>query len=569
MRTARKLFPTVFGLPPPVGTSDVAIATYTPLTDYVEAPAAECLNLLGQPALVSAGLSNIASSWAGMGPLSFTAVEPLLFRDRRAGFILALPSGAKGEIGVATAAAAGDLPELARHVFLDRLVLIEPSGTYSEMRATATLGTDGIVELCPDDPRRAAECSASSAPGSPARWPFRYEITRCATGCDSWCPSGTNVPVDCSRPPTAQCHGKDLEWRWPGQDIGARCQYEEWTLHCGSACSDGRCDAASPSLRFTVAAPTTGSHLLRLADESIAVFADDSAITFSPAGRELRRDLVPSGRLLAPIAAPDGAMFLLGSLGEVRKVGGKRPWSVHKAAAPGVNGGLALAGERLYVALGATVFMLDAQNGSEIEMVNLPAPVVSAPVVARSGELAVSLGTQIITWSKSRPLISGVLPEPSVGEPAITSDGKLVVATSDGSVHFGAGAGLHAVARFASSLRFGPVLTPDSGALFVTQASASAQSVLHRLALPSGRELWSVELGPGAEQPLVDARGHAWVSDSVGITAIDSGGHRRWSLDLRGQGGGRARLGGNGALYFRSFRRLTALEVAAASPFHP
>jgi outer membrane protein assembly factor BamB len=586
LATARELFPGVFGLP--AGSralkGGIGTALYQPITEYFpNVPPLECLNLLGQPAL-SGSFEGIAAD-PEMHPEGhhFTVITPFVFRDRRAGYILGIPSGVSGFAALVepSADAAPDAepvpPALDSNqgLFVDRLVLIEPDGQYSQGRTSIDFGEDGVVEVCPlDSKRRPAECKSddSTEPAAADALPYRYDVTRCAPGCDNLCPSGITELLDCSKPPPPVCAGQDLRLFFAGSDIGERCQYETWTLHCAKSCSAGRCDAASPTLAFSVPVKDQGRMFLRT-PEAPTVSSAQELLTFSKGGQELTRDKLEGTPERPLVPTPDGGAVFFGVAGHARKFGGAKPWQTPVPAKANVNAAFAVARGTVYAVLGSKLFLLDEASGQLRSTIDLPSDAKSAPVEGPNGSLFVSLGKELLVLAGTeRPGVRVPVPAAIVSAPLVGTRGEVVVATDDGNLSVVNGTAVKTLAKVGQFIRPGLALTPDGALLTVTSEKAhQGKCTLHAVALDTGQERWHAPVDDDSEPPLVDTRGDIFVMSDAGLTALSSSGARRWSLDLMGEGDhSHAVLGPSGTLYFTSYGRMTALRAAAAAPpFEP
>jgi outer membrane protein assembly factor BamB len=184
--------------------------------------------------------------------------------------------------------------------------------------------------------------------------------------------------------------------------------------------------------------------------------------------------------------------------------------------------------------------------------------------------VAVTLEKEVwVVDGTGRVVARASTPSKISGTAVVTQEGELVVLGQDGQVWTGKQGNLRTLATLGGHGHLGPALTPDSAVLVLTgEAAFYGASTLHKLALPSGRELFRLKLGEELREPQLDARGTAWFVDQDGLIQVDANGAQRWSLDLRGnQGTSPPLLGATGTLYIRSFRRLSALKVGALAPF--
>ena len=572
---ARRLLPGPFGLP--AGTEAIADpihgALYTPITERIQdLPPSECLNLLGQPSIIDGGFNALADTGDEMGSYRFTAITPLVFRDRRAGYILAIPSGAKGDLphvaqNYGEDGETSDGPDYSGALYFDRLVIIDPKGGHSENRALLSFSEDGLLQVCPYDPKRkASECSEEPLPDDPGRLPYRYDVTRCAKGCEKWCPSGVTELDPCDHPPAPICVGESLRLFFNGQDIGERCQYEEWDLKCTQACQSNRCDAQSPVIAWSVPAPSEGSSSILLTPNTPGVITDGKIIAYSPKGQMIWQEDLSEGYSFTPVAADDGGVVTLSGAGEVRKIRGKSPWLTKLEGKFSNVGGLALSHALVYVARGTKLIALDAQSGQMRGSAELGAAAYAAPVVSRGGSVVVTTEKELVileAFGKVRWHLP--LAAKPTGPPAFTNAEEFAVATQDGKVLFGGIGALRPIAAYTDPIWIQPAITPDSGLLVVTQHGGYEGScTLHKLSLPSGRELWKRALGSDVRGPVLDSSGNLWLTDDTDLVAISAAGRKLWTLDLRGNANSSPPLlGPDGTLYLRSSGRLTALSMSS------
>jgi outer membrane protein assembly factor BamB len=314
----------------------------------------------------------------------------------------------------------------------------------------------------------------------------------------------------------------------------------------------------------------SGHRSVLLAGDTPAVVSDESLTAYSSSGRQLWQEKLPAGFALQPLAMPDGAVLVANAAGEVRKLRGKPPWRTQLPVKPSTAGGLALSTGKLFVTLGSQLFVLDAASGQLLSKLDLPGIAWGAPRVGGAGTVAITFETEVwVVDGAGRVLARASTPSKISGTAVVTPEGNLIALGQDGHVWTGKQGTLGALVALGGHGHGGPVLTPDSAVLVLTgEEILYGASTLHKLALPSGRELFRLKLGQSVREPALDVRGTAWFIDQDGLVQVDANGAQRWSLDLRGnQGASPPLLGAKGTLYFRSFKRLSAFQVRAAAPF--
>jgi outer membrane protein assembly factor BamB len=574
LQTARRLFPTTFGFRSSAEARPRTVETsiYTSVTEYLhELPPDECVNFLGQPGIIQGSFDNLASTWDGGLPFSFRVMFPILLRDRRTGYILALPEGASGVFSDSASDSGEEpgVPNLSGELHLDLLSIIDPNGRHKQSPASVRFDAGGLMQLClEDETLRATECSDEARSSDPRRPPFLYEVTRCSPGCEAWCPSGATELLDCSRPPAPHCSAGNLRLFFGGQDIGKGCQYEEWDFHCESGCLDQRCRGENPTVRWNAIVPATGrSQLVLLADDALAVASNETLTAFSKTGRKLWDERTPVGSSFQPVSSGDGGAFFLGARGEIWKIRGEAPWRTGLPGTWSTRGGLAFANDVLHATLGTQHYLLDPRRGQLLGRIDLGTESVGAPVIGPTGTVAITTSRELLSIDgKGRELSRIALPGKPAGTPVFEPNGKLVIAMVDGTVWSGPPSALRLLATLGAKTRFAPTLTPDSSALIVTEGEPhQGGDTLHKLALANGRELWRLALLRASAAAISDSRGGMWLADDSGLVAISAAGQRRWTLDLRGnEGSSPPLLGSDGTLYMSTFRRLTALGTGAS-----
>ncbi len=584
---ARELFPGVFGLPPgkrALSAPD-GFSIYVPITEHFHhLPPPECLNLLGQPGLRADFLGVAANSFLdGSG---FTVFTPAVFRDRRAGYVFGIPSGARCYASMREAEA--DDPDaeseplrfdLEQGLLFDQFVIIDPNGHDTRGEARVEFTEDGLIGVCPLGSKHpTAECISDSENESDddappveataaAALPYLYDVARCAPGCEQLCPRGPAPLEDCSRPPPSVCNGKTLRSFFSGNDIGGRCQFETWTFHCSEGCAAGRCDAKTPALVWSHPLPGEEANLVLTKAGGVAVLSARELVIYDRTGHELSRTKLDREIDLPLLATADGGVIVASYAGDIQKLGRSQPWRTKLEVKP-IIPRVAFHGETWCGTFGSSLVVVDTTTGKLVQTLELPGAAQSGPVFSARGTFSISVGRELLTYDARARLLGRVaLAATIVSVGARGSSDEFIAVTEDGNVSIVNAQSARVIANVGKGALSTPVPTPDGGLLVVTRESPiTGAATLHKLARGERKPVWSAKLSMYREPPQVDACGNIFVMNDAVLTAFTSDGAVRWSLDLRGDGNrSSARLAPNGVLYFSSYGRLSALSAAGCA----